>query len=129
MAKPPLSEVLSLYDMEAVAKHVMTETARGYYFTGERDEYTQTANVQVPIPLDVQLLSQLTLFTELVSFVHQAYRMVKLVPRVMIDVSTVDTATTLLGYKSAFPLYISAAAKGGLSMCKVPFPCNSRSCL
>mmetsp|Transcript_13066 Transcript_13066/g.36760 ORF Transcript_13066/g.36760 Transcript_13066/m.36760 type:complete len:511 (+) Transcript_13066:286-1818(+) len=93
IAKPPLEEVLSLYDMEAVAKHVMKDSAWGYYFTGERDEYTKTANVQ-------------------------AYRMVKLVPRVMINVADIDTTTTLLGYKSSMPLYISAAAKGGLSMCK-----------
>uniref|UniRef100_A0A061S3A4 Mitochondrial cytochrome n=1 Tax=Tetraselmis sp. GSL018 TaxID=582737 RepID=A0A061S3A4_9CHLO len=91
--RPPIEEVLSLYDMEEVARRVMRKTAWGYYTTGERDEYTKTGNVL-------------------------AFRQVKLVPRVMVDVSNVSTATTILGFKSSMPLYISAAAKGGLSMCQ-----------
>jgi len=91
--RPPIDEVLSLYDMEVVAHAVMKSSSWGYYFTGERDEYTKTGNVL-------------------------AFRQIKLVPRVMVDVSDVNTSTSLLGYKSSFPLYISAAAKGGLSMCQ-----------
>jgi hypothetical protein len=45
--RPPLSEVLSLYDMEKVAQAVMKPSSWGYYFTGERDEYTKTGNVLV----------------------------------------------------------------------------------
>lgn len=38
-----------------------------------------------------------------------------LVPRVCVNVSTVDTSTTLLGYKTSFPVFISAAAMGRLA--------------
>lgn len=43
------------------------------------------------------------------------YRRLRLVPRVMRNVAEVDTATTMLGHKTAFPVYISGAAKGGLA--------------
>lgn len=45
--RPPIDEVLSLYDMEVVAHAVMKSSSWGYYFTGERDEYTKTGNVLV----------------------------------------------------------------------------------
>lgn len=45
---------------------------------------------------------------------QEVYRRLRLVPRVMRDVSNVDMATTMLGKKMAFPVYISGAAKGGL---------------
>eukprot|EP01050_Picozoa_sp_SAG11_P026850 SAG11_NODE_6582_length_1284_cov_1.422785_1_plen_350_part_00 len=35
------------------------------------------------------------------------------VPRVMVDVAATSTATTMLGFTTAAPIYISAAAKGG----------------
>jgi L-lactate dehydrogenase (cytochrome) len=38
----------------------------------------------------------------------------KLVPRVMRNVSEIAMETTMLGHKMAFPVYVSAAAKGGL---------------
>lgn len=39
----------------------------------------------------------------------------RLIPRVMRNVSDVKSATTMLGHKMSFPVYISGAAKGGLA--------------
>jgi isopentenyl diphosphate isomerase/L-lactate dehydrogenase-like FMN-dependent dehydrogenase len=45
---------------------------------------------------------------------QEIYRRLRLVPRVMRNVSDVKMETSMLGHKMAFPVYISAAAKGGL---------------
>lgn len=87
---PPIDAMLNLYDIEAVAHASMKDTAWGYYTTGSMDEFTKCANQEI-------------------------YRRLRLVPRVMRDVSEVATATTMLGHRMSFPVYISAAAKGGLA--------------
>lgn len=46
---------------------------------------------------------------------RQAFSRVRLRPRVMRDVSTVDLTTTLLGHKSALPFFIAPAAMGRLA--------------
>lgn len=46
---------------------------------------------------------------------QEIYRRLRLVPRVMRNVSDVDLGTTMLGHAMVFPVYISGAAKGGLA--------------
>lgn len=46
---------------------------------------------------------------------QEIYRRLRLVPRVMRNVAEVQTETAMLGHKMSFPVYISAAAKGGLA--------------
>eukprot|EP00958_Prasinococcus_capsulatus_P015662 scaffold1675_cov361-Prasinococcus_capsulatus_cf.AAC.3 len=88
--KPPMEECLNLYDMELVAHKTMKASSWGYYWTGDKDEYTKNGN---------QLI----------------FRRIRLIPRVMVDVSNVNFETKLMGFASSMPLYISAAAKGGLA--------------
>jgi L-lactate dehydrogenase (cytochrome) len=45
---------------------------------------------------------------------QEIFRRLRLVPRVMRNVSDIDMATTMLGHNMSFPVYISGAAKGGL---------------
>jgi L-lactate dehydrogenase (cytochrome) len=46
---------------------------------------------------------------------QEIYSRLRLVPRVMRDVSTINMATTMLGHSMAFPVYISGAAKVGFA--------------
>lgn len=46
---------------------------------------------------------------------QEIYRRLRLIPRVMRNVADVSTETLMLGQKISFPVYISAAAKGGLA--------------
>ncbi|TEB30284.1 cytochrome b2 [Coprinellus micaceus] len=87
--RPPLSEVLNLHDFEAVAKLVMPEKAWAYYSSAADDEITNREN-------------------------HAAYHRVWFRPRVMIDVTTVDWSTTVLGHRTSMPIYITATALGKL---------------
>eukprot|EP00892_Ulva_mutabilis_P012875 jgi/Ulvmu1/9960/UM059_0008.1 len=87
---PPIDSILNLYDMEQVAHASMKDTSWGYYFTGSMDEYTKCGNQEI-------------------------YRRLRLIPRVMRNVADVNMETSMLGEKMSFPVYISAAAKGGLA--------------
>lgn len=46
---------------------------------------------------------------------QEIYRRLRLVPRVMRNVADISMDTSMLGHKMSFPVYISAAAKGGLA--------------
>ncbi|RIA99266.1 FMN-dependent dehydrogenase-domain-containing protein [Glomus cerebriforme] len=87
--KPALSEMLNLYDFEAVASQVLSTEAWAYYSSGADDEITLREN-------------------------HNAFQRIWLRPRVMRDVTYVNTRTKLLGYDSSFPVYITATALGKL---------------
>lgn len=46
---------------------------------------------------------------------QEIYRRLRLIPRVMRNVADVSMETSMLGQQMSFPVYISAAAKGGLA--------------
>ncbi|KAF8339391.1 FMN-dependent dehydrogenase-domain-containing protein [Amanita rubescens] len=88
-ARPPLDEILNLHDFEAIAKLVMAEKAWAYYSSAADDEITNREN-------------------------HLAYHRIWFRPRILRNVANVDWSTTILGYKSSMPVYITATALGKL---------------
>lgn len=46
---------------------------------------------------------------------HAAFHRIWLKPRIMVDVSSVDTSSSILGHSCSFPLYITATALGKLA--------------
>ncbi|WWD03261.1 hypothetical protein V865_001312 [Kwoniella europaea PYCC6329] len=88
-AKPPLEEILSLHDFEAVARRTMGKRGWNYYSSGADDEITMREN-------------------------HNAYHRVWFRPRILRNVGTVDYSSTILGHKTSMPVYITATALGKL---------------
>ena len=88
--KPQLGQMLNVYDFEEVAKHTMTKQGWSYYSSGADDEITLREN-------------------------HIAFQRIWLRPRVLVNVRTVNMTTSLLGYFSSLPLYITATALGKLA--------------
>ncbi|KAM5538176.1 hypothetical protein V8D89_008063 [Ganoderma adspersum] len=84
-AKPPLSRVLSLWDMEDIARKVLTHKAWAYYSSAADEELTNDENARA--------------FSRI--FFH---------PRVLREVSNCDPSTTILGFKSSIPVFVSGAA-------------------
>ncbi|KAI0778046.1 FMN-dependent dehydrogenase-domain-containing protein [Trametes elegans] len=84
-SKLPLSRMLSLRDIEAVARQVLSYKALAYYASAADDELTYQENARA--------------FSRF--FFH---------PRVMRPVSQVDPSTTILGYSSSIPVFVSGAA-------------------
>ncbi|KAL1707108.1 FMN-dependent dehydrogenase-domain-containing protein [Schizophyllum commune] len=82
--KPPLSHILSLHDMEEVALKVLSHKARTYYSSSAEDEVSYYSNAQA--------------FTRF--FFHA---------RVLRPVSHCDPSTTILGFPSALPIFVSGA--------------------
>ena len=87
---PDIADCLNTYDFEAVAQRRMKPQHLAYYATGATDNYTKFGNQEV-------------------------FRKIELVPRVMINVASPVMATTMLGYHTSAPIYISGCAKGGLA--------------
>lgn len=87
--KPDLSEILSLHDFEAVARHTMNRRGWNYYSSGADDEITMREN-------------------------NTAYQRIWFRPRILRDVTKVDFSTEILGHKSSMPVYITATALGKL---------------
>ncbi|EDR15041.1 uncharacterized protein LACBIDRAFT_300783 [Laccaria bicolor S238N-H82] len=83
--KPPLSRILSLMDMEDVARQVLSYKALVYYSSGSDDEVSYTENSR--------------------AFSRFFFR-----ARVMRPVSECDPSTTLLGYHSSIPVFVSGSA-------------------
>ncbi|KAG7099346.1 hypothetical protein E1B28_001202 [Marasmius oreades] len=83
--RPPLQRILSLADMENVARHVLSHKALSYYSSASDDEITYDENARG--------------FTR---FFFNA--------RVMEPVSHCDPSTTILGHKSSIPVFVSGAA-------------------
>ncbi|KAJ3337743.1 hypothetical protein HDU93_000633 [Gonapodya sp. JEL0774] len=77
--KPPLSQMLNMWDFEAVAKHVLKKEAWAYYSSGADDEITLREN-------------------------HAAFGRIWLKPRVLVDVAQIDMSTTILGVKTSIPV-------------------------
>ncbi|RXK34982.1 L-lactate dehydrogenase (cytochrome) [Tremella mesenterica] len=87
--KPSLEEILSLHDFEAVARRTMSRRGWNYYSSGADDEITMREN-------------------------HNAFHRVWFRPRVLRDVSKVDYSTSIFGFKTSMPIYITATALGKL---------------
>ena len=90
MTFPEVEECLNLYDLEEVACRKMKRSSFGYYATGATDGFTVDGNQEI-------------------------YRRIRLCPRVMVNVSDTHSSTTMLGHTTSMPIFISAAAKGGLA--------------
>ncbi|EJF66571.1 FMN-dependent dehydrogenase-domain-containing protein [Dichomitus squalens] len=84
-AKPPLSRILSLWDIEDVARKVLSYKAWAYYSSAADEELTHRENIRA--------------FSRI--FFHA---------RVMRPVSYCDPSTTILGFKSSIPVFVSGAA-------------------
>ncbi|KAJ2928820.1 hypothetical protein H1R20_g8280, partial [Candolleomyces eurysporus] len=83
--KPPLSRILSLADMEKVARETLSHKAYAYYSSGADDMTTHSENARS--------------FSRF--FFHA---------RVMRPVGRCDPSTTILGYSSSIPVFICGAA-------------------
>ncbi|KAK4570448.1 Cytochrome b2, mitochondrial precursor [Recurvomyces mirabilis] len=86
---PILEQCYNLMDFEAVARRVMKKTAWAYYSSGADDEITMREN-------------------------HSAYHKIWFRPRVLVNVESIDTSTTMLGTKVSIPFYVTATALGKL---------------
>lgn len=84
-----LSKLLNLREMEQAAYEVLSPAALAYYKGGANDEVTLRAN-------------------------RDGYAQVRLRPRMMVDVSNIDTSTTVLGLPLAFPVGVAPCAMHGL---------------
>jgi L-lactate dehydrogenase (cytochrome) len=85
--KPHIEQILSLHDFEAVARRTMNRRGWNYYSSGADDEVTLREN-------------------------HNAYGRVWFRPRVLRNVSKVDFSTSIFGFKTSMPVYITATALG-----------------
>lgn len=88
--KPPLSHMLNYFDFEAVARTQMTQEGWDYYSSGCDDEITLREN-------------------------QNAFSRIWFKPRILINVKNIDMSCSILGYKSSFPVYITATALGKLA--------------
>ncbi|PCH32971.1 hypothetical protein WOLCODRAFT_134829 [Wolfiporia cocos MD-104 SS10] len=80
--KPPVSRILSVKEMEDVALRVLSFKAAAYYSTGADDEITLSENAR--------------------AFSRFFFR-----PRVLRPISSVDPSTTILGFQSSLPIFVS----------------------
>ena len=85
----PLFGLVSLEDLEPLAAQRLSTVALAYVNGGSWDELTLADNVA-------------------------AFRRRRLLPRILVDVSTIDTTVELLGRKVALPLGLAPAAEQGL---------------
>ncbi|KAL5504740.1 hypothetical protein ACEPAH_7403 [Sanghuangporus vaninii] len=88
-ARPPVSEILNLYDFEVLSRSILPPKTWYYYSSGADDEIALREN-------------------------HNAFQRVWFRPRVLRNVSAVDMSHSILGCKSSMPFYISAMALGKL---------------
>ena len=109
--KPPLSDIINLYDFEAVAKRTWTEKAWAYISGASNDNLTRDANASI-------------------------FQRIWLRPAIMRNVSTVSTSTTLFGVPLDAPIYISptgapkqAGADGELALTKAANSKGSLLCI
>ncbi|CCK70642.1 uncharacterized protein KNAG_0E03880 [Huiozyma naganishii CBS 8797] len=82
---PPLANIINVYDFENLASKFLPHQAWAYYSSGSDDEISLREN-------------------------HSAYHRIFFKPRVLVDVSNVDTSTTLLGKKVDIPIFVAATA-------------------
>ncbi|KAF4623588.1 hypothetical protein D9613_001923 [Agrocybe pediades] len=82
---PPLNRILNLQDIEDVAKRVLSHKALAYYASASDDEITNIENAR-------------------------AFNRFFFNARVMRPVSHCDPSTSILGFKSSIPVFVSGAA-------------------
>ncbi|ODV94064.1 hypothetical protein PACTADRAFT_50953 [Pachysolen tannophilus NRRL Y-2460] len=82
---PPITQIFNVSDFEYIAKKTLAPNAWAYYSSAADDEVTLREN-------------------------HYAFHRVFFNPRVLVDVTEVDTSTTMLGSKTSVPFYCSATA-------------------
>eukprot|EP00854_Cymbomonas_tetramitiformis_P019902 gene19902-23809_t len=87
---PSIKKMLRLADFEEAAISRMPREALGYITSGANDEITLREN-------------------------RVAWNRLWLRPRVLVDVTSVDASSRILGFKSSMPVYISATAVNGLA--------------
>ncbi|KAG8998828.1 Cytochrome b2, mitochondrial precursor [Tulasnella sp. JGI-2019a] len=87
--KPHLSAMINLADIEDVARKVMTQQAWHYYRSDAEDGYSYRNNFA--------------------ALRHYFFK-----PRILREVASVDTTTTILGMKTSLPIFVSPAAMAGL---------------
>ncbi|KAF7303314.1 hypothetical protein MKEN_01295500 [Mycena kentingensis (nom. inval.)] len=83
--RPPLSRMLSVADLEAVARKVLSHKAEAYYSSAADDHITMDENAR-------------------------AFSRFYFHPRVMRPVAKCSPGTTILGFKSSLPIFVSGAA-------------------
>ncbi|KAF7307037.1 hypothetical protein MIND_00496800 [Mycena indigotica] len=83
--RPPLSRILNLADMEVVARQVLSHKAEAYYSSAADDHITTSENAR-------------------------AFSRFYFHPRVMRPVAKCDPSTSILGFKSSIPVFVSGAA-------------------
>ena len=88
-ARPPLSEILNLFDFEVLARELLPPKTWAYYSSASDDEVAIREN-------------------------HYAFQRVWFRPRVLRNVAKIDFSHTILGQKTSVPFYISAMALGRL---------------
>ena len=76
---------VNIAEFERYAKSVLPRNAFGYYSSGSNDMITLREN-------------------------RDAYARLRLMPKILVDVSVVDTETTILGEKIAFPICFAPSA-------------------
>lgn len=84
-----LTTLLNLHELEAAAREVMPPAAFAYYTGGANDEHTLRAN-------------------------REGYAALKLRPRMLVDVTEIDTSTSVLGVPLSFPVGVAPCAMHGL---------------
>jgi 4-hydroxymandelate oxidase len=83
-------EAMNLSEMEALARESLPKMAYDYYANGANDEVTLREN-------------------------RTAYEQIRLLPRVLVDVSTREMGTTVLGEAVSMPILIAPTAFHGLA--------------
>ena len=87
--KPDLTTVLSVHDFESIASHSFSRKTWAFVSSAATDLHTKTSN-------------------------SATYARITLRPRVLRDVSAIDTTAHLLGHKLRVPLFTSPTAMAGL---------------
>lgn len=87
--KPDLATVLSVNDFESIASHSFSPKTWAFVSSAATDLHTKTRNTAT-------------------------YSRITLRPRILRDVSSIDTTTRLLGHKLRVPIFTSPTAMAGL---------------
>ena len=82
---PDIDRIVNIYDLQALSERMMKKESWDYYISGADDEITLREN-------------------------ESAFQRIWLKPRVLINVSNINTNTKILGYPSTLPIYFSATA-------------------
>jgi len=86
---PDISQMVNVWDFEAIAQRKVTKEGWAYLMSGADDELSFREN-------------------------HAAFHRVFLKPKVLVDVENIDMSGVILGTKVSIPMYITATALGKL---------------